>query len=107
MKVMSLQAASPSPGIPPLASACPDQHFSFVADMLHRAGKKRLAPHLPCEGVPCDYQAVGPFVGSGNPPSVFPDAEAGDHISMALQKCRENALKHSGWPERLEPHREN
>lgn len=55
-----------------------------------------VAPSLPCEGVPYNYQAVGPFVGRGNPPPIFTDAEAGDHIGVALQKWRENVLKPQG-----------
>lgn len=54
------------------------------------------APSLPCEGVPYNYQAVGPFVGRGNPPPILTDAEAGDHVGVALKKWRENALKRQG-----------
>ena len=48
---------------------------------------------LPREAVPYDYQAVGPFVGCGDPAPVFADAEAGDDVGVALQTWREVALR--------------
>lgn len=65
--------------------------------MLQKSGAGKVAaPSLPCEGVPYNYQAVGTFVGRGNPPPVFADAEAGDHVKVALQGRRESALKRQG-----------
>lgn len=46
---------------------------------------KVTVPSLPCEGVPYNYQAVGPFVGRGDPPPVLAEAEAGDHVGVALR----------------------
>lgn len=68
----------------------------------HR-GWQVTAPSLPCEGVPYNYQAVGPFVSRGDPPPVFTDAETGDDVRMALQQWRENALKHRGCGPTLAP----
>lgn len=52
----------------------------------NQRGAKVTAPSLPRERVPDDYQAAGPFVGRGDPPPVFADAEAGDHVRVALGK---------------------
>lgn len=54
------------------------------------------APGLPCEGVPDNDQAVGTFVGRRDPPPVFADAEAGDHVGVTLRGRREGALKRQG-----------
>lgn len=71
--------------------------FFFFSDILQKSGVGKVAaPSLPCEGVPYNYQAVGPFVGRGDPPPVFTDAEAGDHVKVALQGRRGSALKHQG-----------
>lgn len=59
-------------------------------------------PSLPREGVPDGYQAVGPLVGRGDPPPVFADAEAGDHVRVALGK-RERRCSEGPHGEKLSP----
>lgn len=54
-------------------------------------------PGLPREGVPDNDQAAGTFVGRRDPPPVFADAEAGDHVRVTLRGGQsEGALRRRG-----------
>lgn len=101
---MTSRAASP---ITPHATTgfCTPRPASLVS--AGHSGQQRWggggSASLPCERVPYDYQAVGPFVGRGDPPPVFADAEAGDHVGVALETRREAALRQERWGPRERP----
>ena len=95
------------PCIPAPASLSPDQHASFFVGysgpLLYVNEEAAALACLPCERVPYDDQAVGPFVGRGDPAPVFADAEAGNDVGVALQTWREDALRRGRCSPALAP----
>ena len=95
------------PYIPAPASVSPDQHAPFFvgysSPLLYINEEEVTLACLPCERVPYDDQAVRPFVGRGDPASVFADAEAGNDVGVALWTWREDALRHGGCGPALVP----
>ena len=93
--------------IPAPASVSPDQHASFFVGysglILYINEEEVALACLPCERIPYDDQAVGPFVGRGDPAPVFADAEAGNDVGVALRTWREDALRHGGCGPALAP----